>query len=170
MFGKKNTATIMINSILGPGSELQGCFTAQGSARVDGSVNGDVKVTGTLIVGATGIINGNVEAEAVIIGGEVLGNVIAPKEAELTATARVLGDVSTKDIYVDEHADFQGRCNIYQDESGKEPQYVIPKGVKPSDRPVKRTAKEALQDVFREVREEKLNEGEEEQVKEAEVS
>ena len=87
MFGKKESANIRINTMLGAGSEFAGGFTAEGSARVDGIVNGDVKITGTLILGSGGKINGSVTAEAAIIGGEVLGNVVAPKKADLTATA-----------------------------------------------------------------------------------
>ena len=154
MFSKKDIATVKINSILGPGSELQGSFCTQGSARVDGLVNGDVKITGTLIVGSAGKINGNVEAEAVIIGGEVLGDVIAPVKAELIGSAKVLGDVTTRVIVIDENAVFQGNCNMFQgDEASKEKEQPL-KPVKPSDRPVKRTAMEALQDALRDVKEE----------------
>lgn len=160
MFGKKDT--VRITTMLGQGSDFQGSLSAEGSARVDGNVDGNVKVTGTLIVGSTGRISGNVEAEAAVIGGEVLGDVIAPEKAELTATAKVLGDVSTKVIVIDEHAVFQGRCNMYQKEQPAEIP-VIPKAVKPSDRPVKRTAKEALQEALREVREEERRQSEAEE-------
>lgn len=145
MFGKKEAAVVRINSILGPGSELQGSFMVQGSARVDGIVNGDVKVTGTLIVGSTGMIIGNVEAESIIIGGEVQGNVFAPLMAELTEKAKVTGDVTTKDIVLDDAAVIQGRCNVYEDTADGKRKLVIPRSAKPSDRSVKRTAKEALQ-------------------------
>lgn len=169
MFGKKENANIRINTMLGAGSEFAGGFTAEGSARVDGIVNGDVKITGTLILGSGGKINGSVNAEAAIIGGEVLGNVVAPRKADLTATARVLGDVTTKVIIIDENAVFQGNCFMYQEVKEKEEKPEIPKGVKPSDRPNKRTAKEALQDALREVKEETLRENEEESAREAEA-
>ncbi len=152
MFGKKEAAVVRINSILGSGSDLQGNFNAEGSARVDGIVNGDVKVTGTLIVGSTGKICGNVEAEAVIIGGEVHGNIFAPQMAELTEKAKVTGDVTTKDIEIDDAAVLLGRCNVYEDTPDGKTKLVIPKSAKPSDRPVKRTAKEALQDALRETK------------------
>lgn len=162
MFGKKDNASIRINTMLGTGSEFAGGFTAEGSARVDGIVNGDVKITGTLILGSTGKINGNVTADSVIIGGEIVGNVMAPTKADLTATAKVLGDVTTKVIIIDENAVFQGNCFMYQELPGKTEEQTIPKLVKPSDRPNKRTAKEALQDALREVKEEENRESKEE--------
>ena len=87
----------------------------------------------------------------------------------MTATARVLGDVTTKVIIIDENAVFQGNCFMYQEVKEKEEKPEIPKGVKPSDRPNKRTAKEALQDALREVKEETLRENEEESAREAEA-
>lgn len=148
MFGKKETAIVRINSILGPRSTLQGNFTAEGSARIDGNLCGDVKVTGTLIVGSTGKICGNVEAEAVIVGGEVQGNIFAPQMAELTEKAKVTGDVTTKDIEIDDAAVLLGRCIVYEDTPDGKTKLVIPKSAKPSDRPVKITAKEALEKSF----------------------
>lgn len=112
MFGKNESTNVKFTTMLGPGSDLQGDFYAEGSARVDGNVNGNVKVTGMLILGPDGRISGNIEAEAVVLGGEVLGNVLAPERAELTATARVSGDVTTRIIVIDEHAVFQGRCSM----------------------------------------------------------
>lgn len=112
MFGRNENTSEKITTMLGPGSDLQGSLYAEGSARVDGNVNGNVTVTGMLILGSAGRISGDVTAEAVILGGGVLGNVTAPERAELTATARVSGDVTTRVIVIDEHAVFQGRCNM----------------------------------------------------------
>ena len=148
MFGKKEAPIVRINSILGPESKLQGDFTAEGSARVDGTLCGNVKIAGTLIVGSTGRICGNVEAEAVIVGGEVQGNIIAPKMVELTEKARVTGDVTTMDIEIDEEAVLQGKCIVYEETADGKTKLIIPKTVKPSDRAVKRTAKEALEKSF----------------------
>ncbi len=158
MFSKKDAVALKINTILGTGSEFQGGFTAEGSARVDGHVNGDVKITGTLIVGSTGKISGNVEADSAIIGGEVLGDVMAPTKTELIGTAKIMGDVTTRVIVIDENAVFQGRCNMFQGEGDSQEMEEQVKLVKPSDRPIKRTAKEALQDALRDVKQENKEE------------
>ncbi len=105
---------IQISTLVGAGAELDGDFKATGSARIDGSVKGNVTVENALVIGATGIINGKVIAKSVVIGGEVNGNVEAPEKAELTATAKVIGDISTNLIVIDEHAVFHGRCDMNQ--------------------------------------------------------
>lgn len=144
----KKNQQITITTIIGAGAECDGDFTAQGSARIDGRVNGNVKVTGTVIVGTAGAINGNIEAQAAMIGGEVIGNVSAPMRTELMATARVIGDISTEVIVIDEKAVFQGGCNMNQDTPAKRP--------RPAARAVragKRSAKAAIAEALREVEE-----------------
>ena len=116
MLGKKSTDT-KINTLIGAGAELSGDFTLDGSARIDGKIGGNVTVTGSLILGA-----GEVQAASVLIGGEVTGNITAPEKAELTASAKVLGDIATKVIVIDEHAIFQGKIDMNQavpDKKGK---------------------------------------------------
>ena len=144
---KKNKEMI-ITTLIGRGAECNGDFSSKGSARVDGCINGNVTVTGTLIVGVTGSINGDISAQATIIGGEVIGNVTSTERTELTQTARLIGDINTAVIVIDEKAIFQGGCNMNQETGGKRP--------KPAARAVragKRTAKEAIAEALKEVEE-----------------
>lgn len=150
MSGKKDASSVMINTILGKGSNVQGDFAAEGSTRVDGVVNGNIKITGTLIVGAEGKINGNIEAMSAIIGGEVVGNVNVSDKIEMTATARVLGDIVTKFIVIDEHAVFQGGCDMNQDASSKRNNKAA---VNKAIRAGKKTAKAAIEEALKEVEE-----------------
>jgi len=162
MLGKKNKE-VKIGTLLGKGAVLHGNFSAPESARIDGRVNGDVTVEGTLVVGSTGAITGNVIAEAVLIGGEVLGDISAPEKAELTATAKVLGDIATKIIVIDENAVFQGKVDMNQNVPENTP------GVKTKKlalKPVgtgKKNAKAAIAEALREVAEKEQEEAEAEE-------
>ena len=123
-----------ISTIIGMNAECDGDFKAEGSIRIDGTVNGNVTVTDTVIVGASGCINGDINAKKVIIGGEVYGNLNVPEKVELTSTARVIGDITTNGLVIDEQAIFQGRCDMHQDAS---------KRPKPNRRELKAMQKEA---------------------------
>lgn len=139
---------IRISTIIGNNAECNGDFSAQGSARIDGSVRGNVTVSETLIVGTAGNVDGDISAQTVIIGGEVIGNITAPDKAELTATARVIGDISTSVIVIDEKAVFQGKCDMNQEVPGKRQ--------KPGTRALragKKSAKAAIQEALKEVEE-----------------
>lgn len=146
MIGKKNE--IRITTIIGKDAECNGDFNSGGSVRIDGTVNGDINVAETVILGATGVVNGDIVTKVAIIGGELYGSINAPDKTELTSTARVLGDIVTNTIVIDEHAIFQGNCNMNQDVSSKRP--------KPSSRAVKankKTAKAAIEEALKEMEE-----------------
>ena len=128
---KKET---QISTIIGMTAECEGDFKAEGSIRIDGTVNGHVTVTDCVIVGASGCINGNINSNRVIIGGEVYGNLNVPEKVELTSTARVIGDITTSGLVIDEKAIFQGSCNMNQD---------VSKRTKPNNRTLKAVKKEA---------------------------
>lgn len=143
MIGKKE---IRITTIIGKDAEANGDFSSGGSVRIDGTINGDVIVAETIILGATGVINGDIEAKVAIIGGEIIGSINAPEKTELTSTAKVLGDITTKTIVIDENAIFQGSCNMNQENPGKR--------TKPSAKAVragKKSAKEAIEEALKEV-------------------
>lgn len=148
MMGKKDTE-VKISTLIGKGCELAGDFNAKGSVRIDGKVDGNVTVTGSLLVGAGGCINGNVTAASVLIGGEVVGNIEAPEKAELTATAKVLGDITTKVIVIDENAVFQGKVDMNQAVPDRKAKSNVAKAVRVG----RKTAKAAIAEALKEVEE-----------------
>lgn len=148
----KKTET-KITTIIGKGAVIEGDFTAPGSVRMDGCVEGNVKVTGQLVVGATGRIHGNIEAESAVIGGEVTGDVNASEKTELTATARVIGDIRTSLIVIDAKAIFQGRCDMNQEENKP-----AKKRQQRETRAGRKSARDALKEALKEVEEEAMAE------------
>lgn len=150
MLGKNEKKQVQISTLIGKNSELDGDFSMKGSARIDGKVNGSVTVTGALIVGTTGNINGDVSAESVMVGGEITGSINAPEKAELTATARVLGDITTKIIVIDENAIFQGKCDMNQAAPDRKAKSRAVKAARAG----RKSAKAAIEEALKEVEEE----------------
>lgn len=153
MLGKKDKE-IAISTIVGKDSEIAGNFTGKGSARIDGKVDGDVTVEGALIMGAAAVINGNVTAASALIGGEVTGNIVAPQKTELTATAKVLGDIATAVIVIDEHAIFHGKCDMNQDAPSKKKKAKTTRAVRAGKKSAKAAIAEALKEVAEEAKRE----------------
>ncbi|MCH5269419.1 MAG: polymer-forming cytoskeletal protein [Lachnospiraceae bacterium] len=139
---------IKITTIIGKDVVIDGDFTATGSVRMDGTVEGNVKVGGHLLVGVSGKIHGDLEASSTAIGGEIIGNVTALEKTELTSTARVIGDIRTNLIVIDEKAIFQGKCDMNQEEL--KPRRRAPR----ENRAGKRSAKDALRDALKAAEEE----------------
>jgi cytoskeletal protein CcmA (bactofilin family) len=86
-----------IRSLIGEGIVLHGNVDFTDGMRIDGEVHGDlVAVAGAhslLVVGEKAKVHGKVNAEHVIIVGEVLGPVHCTGLLELQPSARIIGDV-----------------------------------------------------------------------------
>ncbi|MFN6982152.1 MAG: polymer-forming cytoskeletal protein [Brevundimonas sp.] len=86
---------------------FEGNVSGAGDLQIDGQVKGDVRV-GRLIVGETGAVEGNVQADYIEVRGRVVGGVVG-KQVKLVATAYVDGDITAEQLSIDVGAFFQGR-------------------------------------------------------------
>ncbi len=113
-----------VGTIIGPGAVLNGNLTAPETIRIDGTLNGDCICEGDLILGAEGVIDGNISARSVTLSGKVTGDIKAQEKLELLPTAEVTGDITSKSLIIDENASFDGRCimstNYQNASSGKQ--------------------------------------------------
>ncbi|MFH1540298.1 MAG: polymer-forming cytoskeletal protein [Elusimicrobiota bacterium] len=111
MFGKKETIG-KIETIIAKGTKVEGDITSDGTIRVDGEILGHIlKATG-VIVGKTGKVGGNLNAEDVAVGGEVSGNVTVLNTLELFSTARVVGNIEAQTLSIQEGAVLEGKCTV----------------------------------------------------------
>lgn len=113
---KKNVtlekSNMKVNTIIGEGAVFTGDLKVKDTVRIDGEVTGDVKTDSVLILGSTGKIEGNVEADTIFAGGTIKGNLTAGYKVEASSTAKIYGDITTKIIVIDENAVFQGKCDM----------------------------------------------------------
>ena len=111
MLGIKRQAAT--RSVIGAGMRVQGPCSFQGELTVDGSVVGDVQAEpgqpSVLIVGEGGSIQGAISADQVVIGGTVVGPVLARELLELQSGARVQGDVRYKSLEMHQGAVIAGQ-------------------------------------------------------------
>ena len=149
---KQSGAAAKISTIVGKGCVMEGDFLAAGSARIDGTVNGNVTVNGMLVLGVFGKVNGNIKAEAALIAGEVIGNIDAEQKLEASANAKIFGDIKTNCLVIDEAAVFQGKCDMNQEHpTGKKS--GVKAGTKAA-RTGRKSAKAAIAEALKEVAEE----------------
>ena len=101
-----------INTIIGPNTELNGDVTTGGFTRIDGSIRGNVRAKGRVIVGERARIKGNVTGTNITIGGVVYGNIIADGHLVILSTAIVIGDIITRRIQADDGSFINGRIVV----------------------------------------------------------
>lgn len=110
------TDDISINTIIGLGSAVSGDVHANGFIRVDGDIDGNLESTGNIIIGDKARINGNITALSIVIGGIVLGDIYAPNGIKLLSTSAVIGNISTKNLEIEENVIFHGHCIALKNE------------------------------------------------------
>lgn len=101
-----------LNTIIGKDSIVEGTIEVQGGLRVDGIVRGRISVTESISVGDSGRVEADLTVKIAVVGGKVVGNVLAEDRIELQSKAVVEGDITTKNLIVEEGAVFHGRCNM----------------------------------------------------------
>jgi len=108
----------IINSIIGEGSELKGEFKVSGTLRIDGVFAGEVHTDGKIIISQTGHVKTDLKGGIIVIGGTDEGNVYATKQVTLLKTAKLMGDIITPSLIVEEGVVFEGNCIINKSEDG----------------------------------------------------
>jgi cytoskeletal protein CcmA (bactofilin family) len=100
------------SSTIGEDSSFEGRFSVRGSLRIDGRFEGDALVVEQLSVGPRGRAKTNVVATSVVVEGILIGNITATRRVLLLPTARVLGDVKTPELIIQDGVILEGRCTI----------------------------------------------------------
>ena len=104
--------TDRVTSVIGPGVVWKGLLSGKGGVRIEGALDGDINLQGTLVVGETGRVTcQQLRANVVIVAGAVRGDIVAEK-LEIRSTGRVWGDVVTAAFSTEEGAFLRGQVTM----------------------------------------------------------
>ena len=92
------------------GSKIIGTIIADSDIRIDGTVEGDLKCSGKVVIGEKGCLQGTIDCQNAEIMGSVEGQVRIEQTLALRATSRMKGDVRTRILIVEPNAQFNGTC------------------------------------------------------------
>ena len=101
-----------LTAFLDEGSEIEGKYTFTGTVLLNGKFQGEIASPDTLIIGERGVVNASVRAGTLLVNGELVGNVYASERVELSGKARVLGDVESPVLVLEEGVMFEGHCRM----------------------------------------------------------
>lgn len=90
------------------GTHVVGRLTGQEDLRVQGTVEGVVRLDATLYVDPEGVLLAEVFARDIVVSGTIVGDVTADNAIVLTASARVIGDLQAPRVSVAPGAAFRG--------------------------------------------------------------
>ena len=102
-----------LSGFVGSGTVVTGEANFKALMRVDGHLSGRISSsTGTLIVGANGKVDANIEVAIAMIHGTVNGDIIATQRLELGRAAKLNGNIQTASLVIEPGALFEGTCKM----------------------------------------------------------
>ena len=100
------------NTVIGGKSSFEGRFAVKGNLRIDGTFEGTVLQVDQLQIGPEGRVKSDISASSVVVEGIVIGNITASIRILLLSTARVLGNIKTPELIIQDGVVLEGKCTI----------------------------------------------------------
>lgn len=94
------------------GTTIEGEIKSKSNIRIDGVLKGSILTKGRLVVGASGIIEGDVICQNSDVEGVLLGKITVNELLSLKATAKITGDIITNKLAIEPGANFSGTVSM----------------------------------------------------------
>lgn len=116
MFKKSGRDEAKRSKVLDVDANMQGklVFRDAVDLRINGDFEGSLDTKGTLIIGEAATVNAEIKGEDITVSGKVVGDIVAASRLELSATAKVIGDINTPALKMEEGAILQGSLQMVE--------------------------------------------------------
>ena len=94
------------------GTIIEGDLKSEGDFRIEGVINGTLITKGKVVIGTTGLVEGNLSCNNADIEGKIKGKLVVLETLSLRASANVYGDVHTGKLAVEPGATFNANCQM----------------------------------------------------------
>ena len=96
-------------------------FNSPINLRISGRFEGELETKGVLIIGEKADVKAKtIKGDSITIAGKVKGDVICSKRLELSASAKVIGNIEAPLLVIQEGAMLKGDCQMPVEEERKE--------------------------------------------------
>lgn len=112
MFKENQPASVDTKTIIGASVNVEGDFNSKGDVLIVGRLKGSVKTLQNITVGQSAVVQAEVEAANAHIAGTIIGNLTVKEKVELTKTAKIKGNLLTKELSIEAGAVFNGNCSM----------------------------------------------------------
>ncbi len=119
MFNAKNKTEMQTEkstgngtTLIGAGTTLKGDISSNSDLRIDGTIIGNITSTAKVVVGANGVVEGDITGNQADIIGKVTGNVKAKDLLQLRGDSLVNGNLYAGKLQVEPSATFNGQCHM----------------------------------------------------------
>lgn len=110
--GKSNAEELNNLNIIGSGTKFKGNIESSGDIRIDGAIDGVLDTKGKLVIGKSGLAEGEISCKNAEISGKIEGKISVEELLTLKASSKLYGDISTAKLAIEPGAIFTGTCNM----------------------------------------------------------
>ena len=99
-------------NVINKNTSIKGDIMSDGDYRIDGSLEGDLKVKGKVIIGLTGKVKGKVETSNAEVEGSFSGELLVHETLTIKSSASISGDIIISKLSVEPGASFNASCQM----------------------------------------------------------
>lgn len=113
--GRTGKDDYQLNGLLDRGCSFEGKLTFDGTVQINGDFKGEVLSDGTLVIGAEAEVSARIQVAVLVVDGSVQGIVEAKQKVELRRGGRLVANIVTPAIVIEEGAIFHGQCQMIEE-------------------------------------------------------
>ena len=98
--------------VVGAKTTIKGEISGDEDVLVEGVVEGQIHITKDLRVGSGGVVKAKVQAQSVVVSGQLLGDCQATHRVEIQATGKLMGNIRAPRVVIAEGASFKGNSDM----------------------------------------------------------
>lgn len=106
------TETYSQQNLIAQGTTITGDIISSGDFRIEGTIQGNLKTPGKVVIGKTGVINGTLKGANADIEGKFSGKLMISDTLSLKTSAWVDGEVEVGKLAVEPGASFNATCTM----------------------------------------------------------
>mgnify|MGYP003882578145 FL=1 len=103
---------VMEINVVAKNTAIIGDIISEGDFRIDGTLEGNIKTKGRVIIGVSGSVKGKIDAVNSDIEGKFSGDLLVQETLTIKATAVISGDVVIGKLSVEPGATFNASCSM----------------------------------------------------------
>ncbi len=116
-----DTHRVASSAVIGKSVVIKGQIYSREDLVIDGEVEGSVEANeNKIVVGPNGKVSAGVKAREVVVHGAIRGNVEAGEKIDIRREAKLVGDIKTQRIVIEDGAYFKGTVDIQRPDAQKQ--------------------------------------------------
>ena len=105
-------------SLIAAGTILKGDLTSNGDIRIDGTLKGNIHCTAKVVIGANGVVEGDIGGQQADIMGKVTGTIKVKEILQLKGGSVINGNLYSGKLQIEPSATFNGQCHMNETANG----------------------------------------------------